>query len=141
MVQNHFSTASVTAQETSKILHQAFPTAKSGRSTVVFGVRRRASASHGHSTPSSTTFHVPTNETQVEEELHTMQAQNAALKERVAQLEMQNASLQGVVSAGTISLSVLDSQIRHLISPSTLVFSALFVLQATIAVVEDWERG
>ena len=81
MVQNHFSTASVTAQETSKILHQAFPTAKSGRSTVVFGVRRRASASHGHSTPSSTTFHVPTNETQVEEELHTMQAQNVALKE------------------------------------------------------------
>ena len=116
MVQNHFSTASITAQETSKILHQAFPTAKSERSTVVFGVRRRASASHSHSTPSSTTSNVPTSEKQVEEELHTMQVQNAALKERVAQLEMQNDSLQSVVSTGTISLSVLDSQIRHLIS-------------------------
>ena len=72
-----------------------------------------------------------------------MQAQNAALKERVAQLEMQNASLQGVVSTGTISLSVLDSQIRHLISPSTLVFHGpdtperleKFTLDAVIAEV------
>ena len=50
-----------------------------------------------------------------------MQAQNAALMERVAQLEMQNACLQGVTSDGTISLSILNSQIRNLTSPSTLV--------------------
>ena len=63
---------------------------------------------------------------------------------------MQNACLQGVTSGGTISLSILNSQIRYLTSPSTLVshglmvvqaFSALFVLLATIAAVKDWERG
>lgn len=79
-----------------------------------------------------------------------MQSQNAALKERVAQLEMQNVCLQGVTSGGTISLSILNSQIRDLTSPSTLVshglmvvqpFSALFVLLATVAAVKDWERG
>ena len=127
MVQKHFSTVKVTAQETSKILHQAFPSATSGRSTVVFGVRRRPSASHTPSgtpiinTPSSTTFHVPTRQAHIEEELRTMQSQNAALMERVAQLEMQNACLQGVASADTISLSILNSQIRNLTSPSTLV--------------------
>ena len=34
---------------------------------------------------------------------------------------MQNACLQGVASADTISLSILNSQIRNLTSPSTLV--------------------
>lgn len=127
MVQKHFSTVNTTAQETSKILHQAFPRATSGRSTVVFGVRRQLSTSDSDSgtpiisTPSSATFHVPTRQAHIEEELCTMQSQNAALKERVAQLEMQNACLQGVASPGTISLSILNSQIRNLTSPSTLL--------------------
>ena len=34
---------------------------------------------------------------------------------------MQNACLQGVASAGTISLSMLNNQIRNLTSPSTLL--------------------
>ena len=127
MVQKHFSKVNITAQETSKILHQAFPRATSGRLTVVFGVRRRPSTSDSDSgtpiisTPSSATFHVPTRQAHIEEELRTMQSQNAVLKERVAQLEMQNACLQGVARADTISLSILNSQIRKLTSPSTLL--------------------
>ena len=48
MVQEQFTTFRMTTQETSKILRQAFPGARSERSTFVFGVRRRWSTSAGH---------------------------------------------------------------------------------------------
>jgi len=81
MVQEQFTTFRMTTQE----MQQAFPGARSERSTFVFGVRRQStSADHEVGALS-----LPVRPVQAQD-VSTLQTQNAALLQRVSELEAQN---------------------------------------------------
>ena len=81
MVQEQFTTFRMTTQE----VQQAFPGARSERSTFVFGVRRRQSTSAGHEVGAPS---LPVRPVQAQE-VSTLQTvtQNAALLQQVSELE------------------------------------------------------
>ena len=81
MVQEQFTTFRMTTQE----VQQAFPGARSERSTFVFGVRRCQSTSAGHEVGAPS---LPVRPVQAQE-VSTLQTvtQNAALLQQVSELE------------------------------------------------------
>ena len=115
MVQEQFA-ENITAQETSKILQQAFPGASSERSTFVFGVRRNHPGASSSSLPISPLPFVPT-----QAQVHSLQTQNAALLQWVSQLKVQNEQLRSAIAGDIISVSLLDEQLLRLVSPSAMV--------------------
>ena len=116
MVQEQFA-ENITAQETSKMLKQAFPGASSERSTFIFGVRRH----HPGASSSSLPLVRPLPFVPTQAQVHSLQTQNAALLQQVSQLKAQNEQLRSAIAGDIISVSVLDKQLLRFVSLSAVV--------------------
>ena len=85
MVQEQFTTFSCSRMTTQE-MQQAFPGARSERSTFVFGVQRCQSTSADHKVSA---LSLPVRPVQAQD-VSTLQTQNAALLQQVSELEAQN---------------------------------------------------
>ena len=115
-LQEKFTDTKITQQATSRVIEWAFPSARSERTTHVYGVRCRpiaeASMLPG---PSQGSVRHTLNP------IPDLQVQNSQLQQRLSLLEAENRELKRSLES-SMTIATLDSQLQKLVHPGSLIF-------------------